>query len=166
MQAVWVALIVAVAAMAGPLLLARQQNKRQDQIAAQAAKAAELLKADNKRVADQAAEAARLLLAANERVAAQTAMADRATQGQLREIHGLVNSNLTAAMRAEYEAVVQQQVVMQELVDLRAEIGREPSEEALTAISAIKTRVAELGANLNDRLEATKAAEKQSEYRR
>lgn len=148
------ALIVAVAAMAGPLLLARQQNRRQDIVAAR-------LLANQTKVADKAAEAAALLLEANERVARQTAEADSATQGQLREIHGLVNSNLTAAMRAEYEAVAQQLVVMRELAALRAEVGQEPSMEARSAIQSIEARVAELHANLGDRLEATRAAEAQ-----
>jgi uncharacterized protein YlxW (UPF0749 family) len=51
MEAVWVALIVAVAAMAGPLLLARQQNRRQDEVARRVTDVADKLAAQNKVVA-------------------------------------------------------------------------------------------------------------------
>jgi len=148
MQAVWVALIVAVAAMMGPLLLARQQNKRQDVIAAQAAKAAELLKIDNKRVADQAAEAAKLLLVANERVAQQTEAADRATQAKLEQIHVLVNSNLTEAQERELAAMKAMLVSMREVVALSRKLEAEPAPESLSQIVSTEQRISVLERNL------------------
>jgi hypothetical protein len=160
-EAVWVALIVAAAAMVGPLLLARQQNRRQDVIAAQAAQAAELLKADNERVAAQAAEAAKLLLAANERVAEQSAAADRATQAKLQQIHLLVNSNLTEAQERELAAMKAMLVSMREVVALSRKLGVQPATDSLSQIESTEQRIAVLARNLEHKMEQTVKADQQ-----
>lgn len=148
MEAVYVALIVAVAGFLGQWLLKRQEFARQDEVAAQAAKAAQLLLERQDAVAAQAAEAAQLLLIANERVA-NTA---RATNEKLDTIHTLVNSNMTAAMQAELDARAGQLVTMKEIIALRREHGADPTPEASAAVTAATERIRELQANLYERM--------------
>jgi len=143
MNAVLIALIVAVASLAGPILLARSNAKarakektedwaRQDAVAAQAAKAAALLLAENRKVAATAVE----------------------TQGQLRQIHTLVNSNMTAAMQAQLAALKGQLVLMERLAK-----ETPPSEDEVATFKAIEAQIAELEAALHDRLIATESIE-------
>lgn len=82
-------------------------------------------------------------------VVAQTAAA--ATSSQLDTIHTLVDGNLTAALRSEYEATAQQAVMMREVLDLRRALGHAPSAGAVTAIEAIEARLVELRASIDDR---------------
>jgi hypothetical protein len=159
MEAVLVALIVAGVGVFGQYLLRRQDFARQDQVAEQAAKAAELLRTRQDQVAAQAAEAARLLLEANERVAEQSAQAFAATQRQLGQIHTLVNSNLTEAQGRELEATRAMLVTMQEVVDLKRQRGVEPSQEAIDAIAATRSRVEALSQSLAQKAEQTKVAD-------
>jgi hypothetical protein len=169
-EAVWIAAIVAAGAAVTTLLTtwlnARQirQGKaqdyaRQDQVAAQAAVAAQLLEARQDATEARAAEAARLLLAANERVAKQSADAAEVTNGKLAQIHELVNSNLTRQMEEAHAALTQQLVLMREVIALHKTAGRPPSTDALNAINAIELKVAELGAQLADRAKATEIAD-------
>lgn len=95
-ESVWVALIVAVAAMAGPLLLARQQNKRQDEVAKRVNDVAEKLAAQNA-LADEAVKATSAKL--DEVALAATSAAKNAT-----EAHGIVNQQRTDMLR--YQAVL------------------------------------------------------------
>jgi hypothetical protein len=141
-EGIWVALIIAVSAAASavassavPLLLARQTFRRQDQVAAQAAQAAELLEANNQIVAAAA----------------------RDTHGQLREIHTLVNSNMTAAMQNELNAVKERIVTVLENIDLKEAAGRDATQER-ALITAMELQVRELQATLTDRLHATDTA--------
>lgn len=166
MEAVWIALIVAGGALLTAMLNGwqirrgkREDYARQDEVAAKAEARDLAAKQRQDEVAAQAAEAATLLLAANERVATQTAQDAGETQGQLRQIHDLVNSNLTAALRAEYEAVKQQLVLLRELAALRTEFGQPASKQAEVDIRAIQSRIDELGMNLNDRVDATRVAD-------
>jgi len=159
MEAVLVALIVAGVGVFGQWLLRRQDFARQDQVAEQAAKAAELLRTRQNEVAAQAAEAARLLLEANERVAKQSAAEFAATQRQLGQIHTLVNSNLTEAQGRELEATRAMLITMQEVVDLKRKGGVEPSQEAIDAIEATRSRVNALSRDLKQKVERTKVAD-------
>ncbi len=111
-----------------------------------------------KRKRNQAEEAARLLLAANERVAATA----KITNNKLDRIHTLVNSNLTASMQAELDATVRELVMMKEVVALNKEAGREPSSDALGAISFTENKISELSVIISDRLNQTEATEHQS----
>jgi hypothetical protein len=164
-QAVWVALIVAVPAMiasvAGPLLLARQVGRRQDRIAAQ-------LKADNKRVADQAAEAARLLVERQDAADAQRALAaellvsaNERLGGKLDTIHILVNSNMTEALQGQLDRTDEVLIMLREMVDLNRTAGREPSAATLAYIKATEDKAAELRAAQNDRLLQARVADAQ-----
>ncbi len=124
-------------------------EERQDAVAVQAAEAARLLAERQDQAADKAAEAAELLLAANERVA-QTA---QSTNDKLDTIHTLVNSNMTAALQAEFDATVREEAMMQEVIELKRAAGREPSETAQAALITTRAKIAELSANLTTRLE-------------
>jgi hypothetical protein len=160
-----IALIAAIAGMgtvASPLILSYMANRQR-----RAEKKEDWARED--RVASQAAEAARLLLAANERVAKTAAATDArvaktaaVTNAKLDVIHTLVNSGLTAAIKAEYDATVRQLALMREVVELRRVSGRpsaEPSPEAVAAIEATAGRVEELRAALADRYAKTERAE-------
>ena len=171
MQAVWIALIVAVPALLGPVIVARITNKqrradkiedwaREDAVAAkaelvakQAEEAARLLRARTDEVAAKAEEAAALLLEANERVALQSTTAYKVTTGKLDQIHELVNSNMTA--------LLQDQVLVNEqlLVALQLFARDNPLPEAVATIEATKAKIAELRARLTDRAAATKVAD-------
>lgn len=147
MEAVYVALIVAVPAVISPALLAvitgrqRRREKLED-------------------YARQDAVATRLL-DANRRVAAMAAEASEATQGQLRQIHTLVNANLTKAQQQELDATVAMAVSMQEVIDLKRTLGVEPSLEALEALATARARVTELSRDVAHRIEQTKVGEQQ-----
>jgi len=176
-ETVWVALIVVIGGTMTTLLQAwlirrgkAQDYARQDEVAAHAAEAAELLaarqdaaevKAD--KVARKAAEAASLLLAANERVAEQSAHAAEVTNGKLAQIHELVNSNLTRQMEDTRDAQAQQEILMMEVIRLHKAAGREPSKEALDAIAAIRAKVAKATTELGARAKATVAADAHTE---
>ena len=116
----------------------KEDYARQDEVAANAARAAE-----------KVAEAARLLLASNERVAeaakatALQSQKDREriaqkTDGKLNVIHGLVNSAYMAAKQSELAAWVASLTV------LKREQIRDPQNETLTEIKNAEKKIAEL----------------------
>lgn len=127
MTAVWVALIVAVSAMAGPLLLAGRMDRLRRR----------------ERMEDYARQDA---------VAARTAAV---TNGKLDVIHGLVNSNLTAALSAELDAKEALLVLLRRVRVL------EPSHEIDATLDATEAKIAELRATLDDRLAQTRIADDQ-----
>jgi hypothetical protein len=145
MNEIWLAAIAAIAGMASgiiaPIALAiianraRSQEKREDWERQDA-------------VAAQAAEAAKLLLAANERVAKST----QATNGKLDVIHGLVNSNMTAALQDQLDTNIREVALMREVVALHRAQGRDPSKEALEAITLSEGKIGELRSQIADRL--------------
>lgn len=73
-------------------------------------------------------------------------------------IHVLVNSNMTAAMQAELDAIKREIVMMREVVVLNLAAGREPTVEALAAIEATQVKITELESQLADRKTAADAA--------
>jgi hypothetical protein len=110
----------------------REDWKRQDEVARKAAGAAELLLAENKKVAATAVE----------------------TQHQLKEIHTLVNSNMTAAMQAQLVALKGQLALMERLANVA-----KPTVDETAAIAAVVSQIQELEAALKDRLAATEVVE-------
>jgi hypothetical protein len=128
-------IVAVIVSTTGPLLLgyltdrARRRDKKEDY-------------ARQDIVADRAEEAARLLLEENKRVAEATAQ----TQGQLQEIHTLVNSNLTAAMQAELSAC-------EALLEMKIRYS-EVDEE-------LRLKIVELKTILYDRTKATELGESQ-----
>jgi hypothetical protein len=141
MEQVWIALIVAVASTTSPLLLAYLTNRNNRQI-----KQEDYARQDA--VALQAAKAASLLLAANERVALSATM----TNSKLDVIHTLVNSNMTAAMQAEFDATTRELAMMREVIALKQTAGHDPSVDTLAAIKMTEAKISELQAALKDRL--------------
>ena len=141
MEAIWLALIVALGALltAGLNAWVVRLGKKQDYARQDA-------------VADQAAEAARLLLEANERVAAQTADALRITEGKLNQIHELVNSNMTASITDQLLANEQL------LVALKLLAGSNNDPVAAGTIVATQDKIGELRSRLSDRATATRIA--------
>lgn len=82
---------------------------------------------------------------------------------QLHQIHTLVNSNLSASMRAELEATIRDAASMREVIELKRSVGRAPSAEATQAVEATDARIAELRAALRDRMQATEIADAEAQ---
>lgn len=157
------------ASITAPLVLSRlndrarrqekqQDYERQDAVAKAAEERASAATKAAEDVAKQAADAAQLLLESNQRVARAAATAAAQTSGKLdavaqqaAEIHTLVNSNMTAAMQGELDSTVRELAMMKEVIGLRRHGGQEPSVEALAAVEATESRVADLRSALNDR---------------
>lgn len=74
-----------------------------------------------------------------------------AFNGKLDVIHILVNSNMTAAMQAEYDATFRELAMMREVMELKKNAGLEPTLDVLTAINATQVKLAELAVALQDR---------------
>lgn len=78
-------------------------------------------------------------------------LADKAeVNGQLKVIHGLVNSNMTAALKSEYDSTLRELVLMREL-------GRPDA-----AIELVEAKLAEQRAVLDDRMRQHAEAETQA----
>ena len=77
---------------------------------------------------------------------------------KLDQIHTLVNSNLTASMQAQLDALRVSLAATLELGVIREKAGLMPSEDALEAVAETKRKIAELESQLEDRLHATDAA--------
>lgn len=105
---------------------------------------------DAAKAAGLAAHVAEQLVKSNEAVA-ETAK----TQGsKLDQIHVLVNSNMTAQMQSELDAYRANLVLMEDISALRKAAGESPRIEAITAMETTKARIAELEAQLVDRLKS------------
>lgn len=193
MSAIVISLGAALLSMLSPLLLAylsgrqrtqeRQQEwarqdivaerleKQQNQIAAQAREAAELLRVEQgktthradlaaaraQEVALQTQTAAQLLLQNNEKVAAST----RAANTKLDVIHTLVNSNMTAALQDSLDSSRANLATLRELIALRVAQGDEPNEDTRAQLVTLENKVGRLASNLDDRIRQTKIADAQ-----
>lgn len=83
------------------------------------------------------------------------------TDNKLDVIHQLVNSNLTAAMEGEMEALVGQRALMVEMLDLKATSGQpDVSPETKKVLYQIDLKIAELRIALADREIQTPKEEK------
>lgn len=145
MEAVYLALIVAIPAMLSPLLLAWLTNRnlrkvkemdwaRQDVVAMQAAVAAKLLKENNQIVATATAE----------------------THQQLKVIHTLVNSTLTAALQGRLDAQKKGLILMKRIVDMNKTMKLEITSEALAEIEAAEKEIVDLEMEIADRSKQAK----------
>jgi methanogenic corrinoid protein MtbC1 len=92
---------------------------------------------------------------------AAAAAAAAVTNGKLDVIHTLVNSNMTAAMQAELDAIRRELAMMREVVALNLAAGREPTMETLAAIEATEAKITELSSHLAEREAAARRAEQQ-----
>jgi hypothetical protein len=104
------------------------------------------------KVAQSAADSAEATAARVEATSAEHSV-------QLKSIHTLVNSSLTAAIRAEYEATRQQAIMMREAIELHRALGRDPTEAVHAELAVIDERVAELGSVVEDRVRQTTIAD-------
>jgi biopolymer transport protein ExbB/TolQ len=164
----WVAIIVLFTSVGSPILLAHltsrrhrrerlEDYERQDRVARRVAEAAERLTKRQDQTAIKAAEAAELLLAANERVAATAGVVN----DKLDIIHTLVNSNMSAAMQAELDALETSVAMMTEVIDLKKAAGREPTQDALVALKSARAKVRESKVALADRTTQSELIEAQ-----
>ena len=110
------------------------------------------------KVAKKAEEAAKLLLESNKQIAETAAQSHLETNQKLEVIRVDVNSNMTAAMKAELDATVDQLTLMHEVVALKKAQGIEPTKEIVARIAAKGERINELKATLKDRLTHSEAA--------
>lgn len=122
----------------------RENWKREDQVAAKAAKAAQDLIDSNKKIAEVAEENA------------------TKTFEQLNQIHTLVNSNMTAAMEDALASKLAHLVALEQVLVMQRETD-EPVSETLREIQDTKEDIARRRAELQDRLRQTKIAEAQIE---
>lgn len=153
--AVWVALIVAtLSSTVGPVLVTRAAGR-------QARKTKEQDWERQDQVAAQAREAAELLLAANERVAAQSAEESRVINGKIDVVHTLVNSQLTSALDDALDANVALLTLMKEAIALRTANGTPPSDETMAAVHALESKIQARRNALHDRTQQNDAAQEQ-----
>jgi len=160
---------------------------RQDQVTAAAAAAvraaaataaAAAAKAEEVAVAAHAATvalqnsaaAAATTLARNTAAAAATAAANAAvmarsateTQGQLKVIHTLVNSQLSAAMDQRLKSDEAQLVLLRATIDLRRQLTQtEPDTDMTARVAALVDSIGEQSAKLNERKQQTVLANKE-----
>ena len=107
------------------------------------------------------AEAARLLVESNARVAAQAQRTDERTNGQLKQIHTLVNNNLTTAIAEAYDSKIALLAGLKEVVALKTALGQPVSHESLAVIATTESKIAELGVQLSDRKKAAETIERE-----
>lgn len=88
----------------------------------------------------------------------ETAIAQSA---QLKQIHSLVNSNLTASKQNELASYESNLLSLQELVDLKVKNGVPVTRETQSAMVLMKSKIAELNAELADRRQQTSEAAQQ-----
>jgi hypothetical protein len=168
-----IALVVAVVAPAVLAILTNRHRraeraedyKRQDAVADRLAKrqdevADRLAKRQNE-VADQAAEAARLLLESNHRVAFQAAEASNITQGQLRQIHTLVNNNLDEVLRAQLVALQRVAELTEEVTAIKSAANMAPDPKAGAVLAALYRQIGDLKAQIRERVDKTAVGESQ-----
>lgn len=149
--------VVAVITLCVPLIAARQANKaatereaaknrRDDELEAR-------LLAATRAVKHQAEEAARLL-------ADNTAKSAKSTveiKSQLKQVHILVNSAYTEAVRARLDAVRSQLVFMLKFDALKRSENHTPSDEETEAIVTTQFEIGRLENQLAERIKATEA---------
>lgn len=165
METVFVAVVVSVLSPCVLAVVMRLLNRsekredwaRQDAVAAQAAEVAALLLAQQQATTAETRQASERLLAANERVAEATSE----QSDKLDVIHGLVNSQMTAAIQSELAATERDLSSLREIVELNKAAGRAPSPQALADIAATVSRIEELKIKVEDREEADRIARAQ-----
>lgn len=131
-------------------LLAQRQNeaaRKADEVAAQAAQAATLLLEQQQLTNAKADEVAgKAAIAVEIASSSADAVAD-----QLKQIHTLVNSNLTEAKLSELHATERDLASLREITEMRQAAGHPPTVTTLASIESATQRIAELEAELSDR---------------
>lgn len=163
---IYLALIVAVPAIISPIIMSwlthrhRRQERaddyaRQDLVAQRVANMAQEQRIAATRAANVASE---------QRAVAEVATASRDRQEtQLKQIHALVNSAMTAAIEEKLALAKRGLVLLLEIVNLRQQLQVKPTEEALAEIAAAKAQIADLELVLADRSRQAELARAQAE---
>ena len=127
--------------------------RRQDEVAAQVAKAIaeQAIKTDE--VANQAAKAAKLLVESNKLIAQH----QERTSGELSHIKALVNSNFTAQMEGWLAALDGQIALTKELHRANQKAGIDPSHESAISLQTLENTAASLRKSVAEAREAAKA---------
>lgn len=123
--------------------------------------AARIGRAERQAIAEEVKGAANALVASNAEVAATAEVAARdrvSLSKQVREVHTLVNSQLTERIRSELDETVARLATLRELVDLKRANGIEPTDDTLAVIEATESKVALLEESLADREQAQSQA--------
>ncbi len=127
---------------------------RQDVVSAKVDEAAQEA-ANVARKADQTAallfDAQKVTIAKTDEVAEAARQSNIQVTDQLRTIHTLVNSDMTAARQGELDQVRLNLVTLRKIVALMAASGKEASDEDEVAIEAAVARIKELEGILADR---------------
>jgi len=111
--------------------------------------------------AKRAQEAAALLVESNAEVAAAAAKAAERTNGQLKQIHTLVNNQLTTAISTAMDGLKTGLISMKELIEVKKSLGQEPTADTIAAVAALEARISELSQQLVDRRSAAEAVAKE-----
>ena len=174
--AVWTALIVAVptvlTAVVVPIVLRiidnrnkaaelEAQHRREDIVAVRAQAGLNMAAAGIRAAADRGEEAARLVKVNTEITEARADQANesrddgfRKTNEKLDVIHKLVNSNMTAALKAELDATRREFALMNEIIELKKATGLQPTTAVLVELESAEVRLEELAAHVKERLDA------------
>lgn len=132
-------------AFGGPLLLAWYNNRNRER-----ERAEDIARQDAVALAVRdVAGKAKISAAASRAEAAETG-------SQLKQIHTLVNSNMTAALQGELDQTRISLVLMREVVGLKETAGGKASPENIMAITETEGRIAKLAAVLDDRMTQAK----------
>lgn len=70
---------------------------------------------------------------------------------QVKTIHNLVNSNMTAVLQSELGAVTRELAMMHEVIALKRAAGQEPDIETIATVKTTETKVVVLKTILADR---------------
>lgn len=137
---VYLALIVAIPTFLSPLIMAwltsRNLRKVKEQDWARQDAVAARLKENNESVATLATQ----------------------SHNQLKVIHRLVNSTLTAALQARLDANKKALALMHQIIEMNRLSGVEPSTDALADIAASEKEVEDLELNIAERTQQDKAS--------
>lgn len=145
----------------------REDWARQDAVEARAKQASDDLLASTRENARFNAENART----NAEAVVQARANQETQERKLKEIkdlsevtHALVNSDMTASMRARRDNLAVMVVLMKEVVDSKEAAGVAPSPEALAAIVAIHAEIAALDRDIEERVRGQHTAEIQARH--
>lgn len=108
-------------------------------------------------------EIAHRLLEANQKVADNAHDARGEVNSQLRQIHTLVNSDMTAARQSELDQTRISLVLLRKIAAMDKANGHEPTEDEVIAIQATEKRIARLEQILSDRMSQMKTLEAERE---
>lgn len=81
-----------------------------------------------------------------------------------REIHALVNSNLTKEIRARREGLARELAGLRELVSIKVKQKDKPYPETMAAIKALKAEIVELDTQLKDRFSSGMLADQMRHF--